>query len=205
VHHVFSRTYASDRSGHTRSGLQQAWWECCPGHANAQEEGGFVLCRKTGRIDDSGRPRGRVTSIAVPRHLGCWFDGCEILARFHTHPNMGLDPVPSGTNIQAMRDNLDLIADHYISKYVVSESIMNFIHPDSSVVRLGSPQELHADPLESSRDRNTRRRIDVRCDRGFLGPRRCHREPPGTADGDRLEGSFPADRGSLRHRPLSAH
>src|SRR5262249_13675365 len=124
--------------------LRAAWFDSCPGQADAHEEGGFVLKRPDGSFYVERWPKGAQRQIYVPSHSGAMRGGLPIVATFHTHPNTGADyqQDPSPTDIQAVRDDPDLGGPEYEGEYVISEKMVYRILKDGSVEELGDTTAL---------------------------------------------------------------
>ena len=114
-----------------RHALQQAWTDSNPGMTSGHEEGGFVLRDADGSLSVKRWQRGLQDTIHVPSHRNCLFDGLEIIASFHTHPNTGSDYLqePSETDKRAVRDDPDLKGDEYIGEFVVSQTVIYLVSP----------------------------------------------------------------------------
>ncbi|MBM3179565.1 MAG: DUF4329 domain-containing protein [Chloroflexi bacterium] len=118
-----------------RSALQQAWTDSNPGLNSGHEEGGFVVRDSDGSLSVRRWQRGLQDTIQVPPHRNCVFDGLEIVASFHTHPNTGSDYLqePSETDKRAVRDDLDLKGDEYIGEFVISQAVIYLVSPAGQV------------------------------------------------------------------------
>ena len=70
------------------------------------------------------------------------FDGLEIVASFHTHPNTGSDYLqePSETDKRAVRDDPDLKDAEYVGEFVVSQTIIYLISPAGQVREMDDTQ-----------------------------------------------------------------
>jgi hypothetical protein len=106
-----------------RIALCQAWLDGNPGPTGAHEEGGFILCDLSGTIHISRWPAGTTGEIVVPPHPECRFDGYEIIASFHTHPNTGREyrQEPSAMDRWTVRDDVNLKGPDYLGELVISE------------------------------------------------------------------------------------
>ena len=118
-----------------RHALQQAWTDSNPGMTSGHEEGGFVLRDADGSLSVKRWQRGLQDTIHVPSHRNCLFDGLEIIASFHTHPNIGSDYLqePSETDKRAVRDDPDLKGDEYIGEFVISQAVIYLVSPAGQV------------------------------------------------------------------------
>ena len=96
-----------------RHTLQQAWTDSNPGMTGGHEEGGFVVRDADGSLSVRRWQKGLQDTIQVPPHGNCIFDGLEIVASFHTHPNTGNDYLqePGEADKRAVRDDPDLKGD----------------------------------------------------------------------------------------------
>ncbi len=63
------------------------------------------------------------------------FDGLEIVASFHTHPNTGSDYLqePSETDKRAVRDDPDLKGEDYVGEFVISQAVIYLVSPAGQV------------------------------------------------------------------------
>lgn len=118
-----------------RQALQQAWMDSNPGNTGGHEEGGFVIRDADGGLSVRRWQKGLQDTIQVPPHGNCIFDGLEIVASFHTHPNTGNDYLqePSETDKRAVRDDLDLKDDEYIGEFVISQAVIYLVSPAGQV------------------------------------------------------------------------
>jgi len=118
-----------------RHALQQAWTDSNPGMAGGHEEGGFVLRDADGSLSVRRWQKGSQDAIQVPPHANCVFDGLEIIASFHTHPNTGSDYLqePGETDKRAVRDDLDLKGDEYVGEFVISQAVIYLVSPVGQV------------------------------------------------------------------------
>jgi len=114
-----------------RHALQQAWIDSNPDTTGGHEEGGFVLRDADGSLSVRRWQRGSQDTIQVPAHRNCVFDGLDIVASFHTHPNTGNDYLqePSETDKRAVRDDPDLKGDEYIGEFVISQAVIYLVSP----------------------------------------------------------------------------
>ena len=112
-----------------RHALQQAWRDSNPGMTGGHEEGGFVLRDANGSLSVRRWQKGLQDTIQVLPHGNCIFDGLEIVASFHTHPNTGNDYLqePSETDRRAVRDDPDLKDEEYIGEFVVSQAMIYLV------------------------------------------------------------------------------
>ncbi len=64
--------------------------------------------------------KGKQNEIILPAHRNCFVNQKEIIASFHTHPNIGGDyqQEPSLTDIRAVRDDFDLKGENYIGEFL---------------------------------------------------------------------------------------
>lgn len=125
-----------------------AWQESHPGISGGHEEGGFVVQDSEGGLSVVRWPRGEQNSILVSPHPDCKIDKNEIVASFHTHPNIGSDYLqePSETDRRAVRDDPDLKADNYLGEFVISQEIIFLIAPDGQVREVSDTQAVFAEP-----------------------------------------------------------
>ena len=132
------------RSAPIRAALELAWRESQAGSSAPHEEGGFIVQDTAGAMGVLRWPRGQGSAIEVPPHPGCRAEGLEIIASFHTHPNVGPDYLqePGETDRRAVRDDRDLKASHYAGELVISASLVYLISPDGRVGELGDTQRV---------------------------------------------------------------
>ena len=118
-----------------RHALQQAWIDSNPGMAGGHEEGGFVIREADGSLSVRRWQKGLQDTIQVPPHRNCLFDGLEIVASFHTHPNTGNDYLqePSEADKRAVRDDPDLKGDEYVGEFVISQAVIYLVSPAGQV------------------------------------------------------------------------
>lgn len=124
--------------------LKQAWNDSLPGITGDHEEGGFILKDSDARLSLYRWPRGTKNSIVVPAHDGCEFEGKEIVATFHTHPNTGTDHLqePSETDKRSVRDDIDLKGEFYEGELVISQEMVYLVSPNGRVNEVASRREL---------------------------------------------------------------
>ncbi len=124
--------------------LKRAWHDSEPGIAGGHEEGGFVVQEPTGDLRVERWPRGERDSILVPPHPSCTFNGMDIIASFHTHPNTGPDYLqePGDTDRRAIRDDPDLMGAFYLGEVVIAQANIYFIAPAGQVRILESAHGL---------------------------------------------------------------
>lgn len=118
-----------------RHALQQAWIDSNPGMAGGHEEGGFVLRDADESLSVRRWQKGLQDTIRVPPHGNCIFDGLEIVASFHTHPNTGNDYLqePGETDKRAVHDDPELKGDEYIGEFVISQAMIYLVSPAGQV------------------------------------------------------------------------
>lgn len=123
-----------------RAAIAKAWQDSQPGIAGGHEEGGFITEDNSGNLKVIRWSRGEQDSIIVPLHQDCRFDGQDILATFHTHPNTGMDYLqePGETDKRAVRDDPALKGRLYEGEFVISASYIYLILPTGQVVQLAS-------------------------------------------------------------------
>jgi proteasome lid subunit RPN8/RPN11 len=127
-----------------QAALKRAWEDSLPGTSGRHEEGGFILRDADGNVSVARWPTGMQSSILLPQHTACKFDGKDIAATFHTHPNGGGDYLqePSETDKRAVRDDTDLKGDSYEGEYVVAQEIIYLISPNGQVSEIGYTREI---------------------------------------------------------------
>jgi proteasome lid subunit RPN8/RPN11 len=128
------------------SALTLAWRESQPGLLEAHEEGGFIVQDAAALLKVIRWPRGASNTIEIPPHDGCKVEGLEIIASFHTHPNIGPDFLqqPSETDKRAVRDDPNLKAPYCAGELVISAALLYFVTPYGSVVELGETGRIMA-------------------------------------------------------------
>jgi hypothetical protein len=135
-----SRAVLSDAN--VRSALQQAWTDSNSGVNGGHEEGGFIVRNADESLSILRWPKGSKDNIQVPPHPNCMFDGLEIVASFHTHPNTGSGYLqePSETDKRAVHDDIDLKGAEYVGEFVVSQTIIYLISPAGQVREMDDTQ-----------------------------------------------------------------
>ncbi len=125
-----------------RSALQQAWTDSNPGLAGGHEEGGFIVRDAEGSLSVRRWQNGLQDTIQVPSHRDCMFDGLEIVASFHTHPNIGTDYLqePSETDKRAVRDDPDLKGEDYVGEFIISQAVIYLVSPAGQVREMDDTQ-----------------------------------------------------------------
>lgn len=130
-----------------RDALKQAWEDSEPGGAMAHEEGGFIV-RDDSEIFQVYRwPKGVQNEIRVPLHSGCKIGESEIVASFHTHPNIGSDYLqePSETDKRAVRNDPNLKGANYVGEFVISRDTIYLVAPTGQVRELADTDDLFSD------------------------------------------------------------
>ena len=127
-----------------REALRTAWLESNPGVAGGHEEGGFILRDVAHRLSVARWPLGKMDRIELPPHLGGTFGGLDIVASFHTHPNLGPDyqQEPSETDKRAVRHDPDLKGLSYLGEFVISNERIYWIGPDGDVAEIAETARL---------------------------------------------------------------
>jgi len=89
-------------------------------------------------------PQGAQNSIILPPHPNCKIGENDIVATFHTHPNIGSDYLqePSETDQRAVRDDPDLKGEFYTGEFVISQATIYLIAPSGQVSEVGETQTL---------------------------------------------------------------
>ena len=131
--------------GEIRTAFWDAWLDSSPGSSDAHEEGGFVIVK--GEILSVERwPVGMKNEIVLPDHKDCKYDGSDIVASFHTHPNIGKEfqQEPSLTDIRAVQDDPDLKGDNYVGEFVISAANIYLIEPSGKVTIVGETASILA-------------------------------------------------------------
>lgn len=124
--------------------LKRAWQDSRPGIRDGHEEGGFILQDAAGNISVDRWPKGAQDTIIVPPHPNCKIGGKDILASFHTHPNIGSDHLqePSETDRRAVRDDPDLKGAFYVGEFVISDEKIYLVTPYGQVREIGYRQDM---------------------------------------------------------------
>ena len=122
--------------------LEKAWLESKPNISGGQENGGFVVADDFGILSIVRWEKGTQNEIIVPRHKNCFFEGKDIIASFHTHPNTGEDfqQEPSLTDIRAVRDDPDLKGEFYLGEFVISAENVYLIKPSGLFSVIGKTE-----------------------------------------------------------------
>ena len=89
-------------------------------------------------------PKGAQDTIILPPHLNCRMGENDIVATFHTHPNIGGDYLqePGETDKRAVRDDPDLKGTAYVGEFVISQATIHLIMPDGQVYEMGNTRKL---------------------------------------------------------------
>lgn len=126
--------------------LLQAWHDSRPGVSGGHEEGGFVLRDAEGNLSVCRWQQGEQDRIVLPSYRDCKFEGHDIVATFHTHPNTGSDYLqdPSETDKRAVRDDPNLKATYYAGELVISQEKIYLIEPNGQVSEVGNTREILA-------------------------------------------------------------
>lgn len=124
--------------------LRQAWQDSQPGLSGGHEEGGFVLKDSAGNLSVVRWPKGIQNAIALPPHSNCKIGENDIVATFHTHPNIGDDFLqePSETDRRAVQDDPDLKGTEYEGEFVISQRIIYLIAPTGQMSEAGNTLEI---------------------------------------------------------------
>lgn len=127
--------------------IWEAWLDSNPGIIGGHEEGGFIVRDSFGVLSVLRWPRGELNQIDVPPHRNCRIDDCDVIATFHTHPNIGPDFLqePSTIDIWAVRDDPDLKGPAYRGEFVVSNEWVYLIAPDGEVTEFGKTERVFSE------------------------------------------------------------
>lgn len=130
-----------------RFALKQAWQNSNPGLTGGHEEGGFIVQDSANHLSVLPWPQGLQNSILVPPHRGCQIDEQDIVASFHTHPNMGSNFLqePGETDRRAVRDDPDLKGAAYMGEFVISQGTIYLITPTGQVREVDQTQAVFAE------------------------------------------------------------
>ena len=90
--------------------IKTAWEDSVPSISDGHEEGGFIVIDDFENLSVVRWEKGKQKEIVLPTHRNCFIDGKEIVASFHTHPNIGRDfqQESSLTDIRTVADDPDL-------------------------------------------------------------------------------------------------
>jgi hypothetical protein len=124
--------------------LKQAWQDSHPGVTGGHEEGGFILRDASGKLSAVRWPKGAQDTIILPPHLNCKMGENDIVATFHTHPNIGSDYLqePGETDKRAVRDDPDLKGTAYVGEFVISQATIYIIMPNGQVREMEDTRKL---------------------------------------------------------------
>lgn len=127
-----------------RVALGQAWQGSQPGESGGHEEGGFILQDANGDLSVLRWPSGTQNSIVMPSYAGCKIGASDIVATFHTHPNLGEDYLqePGETDKSSVRDDPDLKGEFYEGEFVISQAVIYLITPDGRVSSVAQTDEI---------------------------------------------------------------
>ena len=80
----------------------------------------------------------------MPPHTDCTIDGLDIIASFHTHPNIGSDYLqePSETDKRAVHDDPDLKGSEYVGEFVISQTVIYLVTPSGQVREMDETQSV---------------------------------------------------------------
>ena len=136
--------------GTVRAAISQAWVESKSGISGGHEEGGFITREHNGAFNVTRWPRGEQSQIRAPAHPDCFVNGLEIVASFHTHPNIGRNYLqePSETDKRAVRDDPNLKGENYVGEFVISKETIYLITPFGQVRELYDTEFVLTDVLE---------------------------------------------------------
>jgi hypothetical protein len=127
--------------------LKQAWLDSNPGVTGGHEEGGFILQDSNGSLTVMRWPLGEQDTILIPSHPDCQIDGKEIVATFHTRPNIGSDYLqePSETDKRSVRNDADLKSKNYVGEFVISQETIYLITLNGQVRELAETGTVFAE------------------------------------------------------------
>ncbi len=129
------------------SELKNAWNDSVPSISDGYEEGGFIVIDEFEKLSVVRWNKGIQNEIVLPPHRDCFVNEKEIIASFHTHPNIGRDfqQKPSLTDIRAVRDDPDLKCENYVGEFVISKDVIYLINPLCEVVEIGKTKSIFED------------------------------------------------------------
>lgn len=124
--------------------LKKAWYDSEPDISGGHEEGGFIVADKIGSLSVIRWKKGMQNQIILPPHRNCFAEGKDIVASFHTHPNIGRDfqQEPGLTDIRAVRDDFDLKGEFYFGEFVISDEHIYLVEPSGEFRIIGRTEEL---------------------------------------------------------------
>ena len=122
--------------------IKTAWNDSVPSISDGHEEGGFIVIDEFENLSIVRWEKGKQNEIVLPPHRNCFTRGKEIVASFHTHPNIGRDfqQEPSLTDVRAVRDDPDLKGENYAGEFVVSKDAVYLIKPSGEVIEIGKTE-----------------------------------------------------------------
>ncbi|MGI8882619.1 MAG: hypothetical protein ACR2IA_00030 [Pyrinomonadaceae bacterium] len=122
--------------------LKTAWNNSVPSISDGHEEGGFIVIDEFENLSVVRWEKGIQNEIILPPHQNCFIDEKEIVASFHTHPNIGRDfqQEPSLTDIRAVRDDPDLKGENYTGEFVISKDLIYLINSFGEVIEIGKTE-----------------------------------------------------------------
>lgn len=124
--------------------LKTAWQDSDPSISDGHEEGGFIVIDEFENLSVVRWEKGIQNEIILPPHRNCFVEEKEIVASFHTHPNIGKDyqQEPSLTDVRAVRDDPDLKGENFAGEFVVSKELIYLINPFGEIVELRKTESL---------------------------------------------------------------
>jgi hypothetical protein len=130
-----------------RAALKQAWEDSQPGLSGGHEEGGFIVRDSIGNLSVERWQQGQQNTITVPSHPDCRYHDRDIVATFHTHPNIGSNYLqePSETDRRAVRNDPHLKGAFYEGEFVISSKIIYCIAPTGHVSEVAITADYFAD------------------------------------------------------------
>ena len=87
--------------------------------------------------------KGTYNEIILPPHRNCFVNSLDIVASFHTHPNIGanFEQEPSLTDIRAVRDDFNLKGEFYLGEFVISQENIYLIEPSGQTGLIGKTSD----------------------------------------------------------------
>jgi hypothetical protein len=122
--------------------LKEAATESNIGGKNPVEQGGVILRDpKTGELSTARYPSGEGASIMPFISKDGMHNGKEIIASFHTHPNVGdeWDPKPSPADVNFVKNYTKSVGNEH---FVISRDTIYRIGPDGKVTESGETSKL---------------------------------------------------------------
>ena len=104
------------------SELRKAWNDSEAGEKVCHEEGGFIVRDEEGKLSVICWSSGQKDRTSIPPHSNCRINDLDIIATFHTHPNMSKEFIqePSKADRLAVKNDPHLKGNFYMGEFVIS-------------------------------------------------------------------------------------